>query len=117
MKLLFVYGTLKKGFRNQTYLHGAIFMGEHRTHECYSMYDFNTYPAVSERGGDAISGEVYRINPNHLAAIDALECCPEFYQRISISTPFGEAWMYIVEQSLCHDKPRLSGYWQTINDG
>jgi gamma-glutamylcyclotransferase (GGCT)/AIG2-like uncharacterized protein YtfP len=116
MKLLFVYGTLKKGFRNQTYLHGAIFLGEFTTDECYSMYDFDTYPAVAAQGDDAIFGELYQIDSNHLAATDALECFPDFYQRVSISTPFGDAWMYIVEQSLCLDKPRLSGRWQVTND-
>jgi gamma-glutamylcyclotransferase (GGCT)/AIG2-like uncharacterized protein YtfP len=116
MKHLFVYGTLKIGFRNQTYLHDAIFLGEFTTQERYSMYDFETYPAVTGQGNDAIFGEVYQITSNHLAATDALECYPDYYQRISILTPFGDAWMYIVEQSLCLDKPKLSGNWQTIND-
>ena len=116
MGLLFVYGTLKKGFRNQTYLHDAILLGEHITQKKYSMYDFNTYPAVARWGNDAIFGEVYQITSIHLAAIDALECYPDFYQRVSIATPFGDAWMYIVEQALCLEKPKLSGDWQTIND-
>ena len=117
MNLLFVYGTLKKGFRNQSYLHDAVFLGEFTTQERYSMYDFNTYPAVTEFGKDSIFGEVYQISSNHLNATDELECYPEFYQRVSISTPFGNAWMYIVETSLCLDKPKLSGCWHATNDG
>lgn len=116
MKHLFVYGTLKKGFRNQPYLQGAVFLGNFTTPESYSMYDFETYPAVTSNGNDAIFGEVYQITPNHLAATDALEFYPDFYQRVSILTPFGDAWMYIVDQSLCLNKPKLSGDWQTISD-
>lgn len=117
MKLLFVYGTLKKGFRNQSYLQGALFLGEFITDERYSMYDFDTYPAVAEFGKDGIFGEVYKINSDHLASTDALECYPDFYQRVSISTPFGDAWMYIVEQSQCLGKPKISGCWHATNDG
>jgi len=72
---------------------------------------------VTEQGGNAISGEVYQINSSHLAATDELECYPDLYQRVLISTTYGEAWMYIVEQSLCLDKPKLSGYWPRANDG
>lgn len=115
MKLLFVYGTLKKGFRNQSYLQDAVFMGKFTTDGRYTMYDFDGYPAVTEQGIDAICGEVYRINSDHLAAIDTLECYPDFYQRTIISTPFGDAWMYSVEESLCQSKPRLAGDWLSIN--
>jgi gamma-glutamylaminecyclotransferase len=116
MKLLFVYGTLKRGFRNQRYLSDAVFLGQFSTDRCYSMFDFTRYPAVTQSGRDAIAGEVYQISPHHLAATDTLEGYPEFFQRVLISTPFGDAWMYIVEPVLCDDKPRLSGQWYASND-
>jgi len=108
---VFVYGTLKKGFRNAFYLQDARFLGEFSTDPVYSMYNFGTYPAVSELGKTAIEGEVYEISRAQLEQIDRLEWCPEFYQRVMIQTRFGEAWMYVVSEQLCIDKIPISGSW------
>jgi len=108
---LFVYGSLKQGFHNAAYLSSAHFLGEHTTRAEFSMYDFGSYPAVSERGNTCIVGEVYRISGQHLASIDRLEWYPDFYQRVLINTDHGEAWMYIVSEQLCIDKIRLPGIW------
>lgn len=108
---LFVYGTLKRGFRNAYYLNDADYLGEFTTRSHYSMYDFGGYPAVSQAGNSAIAGEVYRVNLDHIAATDRLEWYPDFYQRVIIETAYGEAWMYVVQSMLCEGKPRLSGNW------
>lgn len=108
---LFVYGTLKQGFRNAYYLEAAGFLGEFKTEPVYSMYDFGNYPAVSEMGKTSIEGEVYEINEALLATIDQLEWYPDFYQRLMIGTGFGEAWMYVVSESLCIDKLKIDGNW------
>ncbi len=108
---VFVYGTLKKGFHNAFYLQDARFLGEFTTDPVYSMYNFGTYPAVSELGKTAIAGEVYEISESLLESIDRLEWYPEFYQRVMIQTSFGEAWMYVVSEQLCVDKITISGSW------
>jgi gamma-glutamylcyclotransferase (GGCT)/AIG2-like uncharacterized protein YtfP len=108
---LFTYGTLKKGFHNAFYLRDAHFLGEFSTDSLYSMYNFGNYPAVSEYGKTSIVGEVYEISEAQLLAIDRLEWCPNFYQRVRIETSFGEAWMYVVSETLCADKVRTSGVW------
>ena len=108
---LFVYGTLKRGFRNAFYLNGADYLGEFTTCSDYSMYDFGGYPAVSLEGDSPIAGEVYGINPDILAVIDRLEWYPDLYQRVTISTAYGEAWMYVVQSNLCIEKTRLHGDW------
>ena len=107
---LFAYGTLKRGFHNNSYLQDSEYLGRHTTHAGYSMYDFGGYPAVTEKGGHAISGEIYRIEVAHLSAIDELEWYPDFYQR-TLDTKFGEAWMYVVQTELCTGKPLLPGNW------
>ena len=61
MNRVFVYGTLKRGQRNQHFMHGAEFLGQHRTEKIYSMYEFEDYPAVCLCGSQAITGEVYHI--------------------------------------------------------
>ncbi|MDH3763659.1 MAG: hypothetical protein OEU50_21995 [Gammaproteobacteria bacterium] len=40
-------------------MHGAEYLGLHGTEEIYSMYEFEDYPAVCQRGVHSISGEVY----------------------------------------------------------
>lgn len=111
MNRLFVYGSLKRGYYNDIYLSSARFLGEHTTRDEFSMYDFGTYPAVSERGNSCIVGEVFAINEHHLASTDQLEWYPDFYQRVLIETEYGEAWMYIVNERLCVGKKLLAGVW------
>ena len=108
---LFVYGTLKRGFHNAYYLRDARFLGEFTTDPVYSMYHFGSYPAVSEFGRTAITGEVYEISTLQLASIDRLEWYPDFYQRLVIETSFGEAWMYVVSDQLCVEKITTNGSW------
>ena len=56
-------------------------------------------------------GAVYEIDEDLLASIDRLEWYPEFYQRIMIETSFGSTWMYVVNESLCVEKIKISGTW------
>lgn len=111
MNRVFVYGTLKSGQRNAHYMHGARYLGRHVTARRYSMFEFGGYPAVCERGGHAISGEVYLVDERRFRRIDDLEWYPHFYQRIEIPTNWGQAWMYVVRLGLCRDKKQLPGSW------
>ena len=108
---VFVYGTLKRGQRNDHFLRDAEFVGEYRTRKIYSMYQFEDYPAVCLNGKHAIQGEVYHINQRQFKMLDDLEWYPHFYQRLEIPTAYGKAWMYYVREELCHDKKRLHGNW------
>lgn len=114
MNKLFVYGSLKRGFHNAHYLHGALYLGDFVTPASYAMYDFGDYPGVCQSGSSAIAGEVYQINPQHLDAIDDLEWYPDFYQRIVLATDYGDAWMYVVEPALCQGQKKITGNWREI---
>lgn len=111
MNRVFVYGTLKRGQRNEHFMHGAEYLGRHSTEKIYSMYEFEDYPAVCLRGSRAITGEVYQISDRQFGMLDDLEWYPHFYQRIEILTGWGDAWMYIVKFKLCHGKKQLPGSW------
>ena len=111
MNRVFVYGTLKRGQRNAHFMRGAHFVGRHLTAKIFSMYEFGDYPAVCRNGRHAVSGEVYRVNDRHFRLLDMLEACPDFYQRIEIPTPWGDAWMYIVDASLCRGRKQIRGRW------
>ena len=112
MNRVFVYGTLKRGQRNEHFLHGAEFVGLHTTERIYSMYEFEDYPAVCLHGRHAIGGEIYRVSDRQFKMLDDLEWYPHFYQRIEIPTAHGDAWMYIVRAALCHDKKQIAGVWR-----
>ena len=111
MNRVFVYGTLKRGQRNNHFLREAEFIARHTTAAIYSMYDFDDYPAVCIEGRHAVHGELYRVSDHQFRLIDDLEWYPHFYQRIEIPTDHGDAWMYIVRRKLCRGKRLLRGRW------
>ncbi len=112
MNRVFVYGTLKRGHRNDHFLHWAEFVGNFTTQNIYSMYEFENYPAVCLHGNHAIEGEVYHVTDCQFRTLDDLEWYPRFYQRIEINTGFGDAWMYIVKAEQCHGKKPIPGIWR-----
>lgn len=108
--LLFVYGTLRKGESNQGFLESAQFLGRHETLPKYALYDLGAYPAVIE-GHSSITGEVYLIDDDTLARVDALEEVPIEYRREQIETPFGLAWIYLYQDASQLDSLLASGDW------
>jgi gamma-glutamylcyclotransferase (GGCT)/AIG2-like uncharacterized protein YtfP len=112
MNRVFVYGTLKRGQRNFHFLRDALFCGEFVTQSIYSMYEFEDYPAVSLDGKHAIEGEVFHVTEHQFRILDELEWYPDFYQRIEITTTYGDAWMYVVKAELCEGKKQIPGFWR-----
>src|ERR1017187_9010529 len=86
MTLVFVYGTLKRGFANHHFLEGQAFVG------------------VVRKGDDieGVSGEVWSVGDEGLARMDLLECTAEgLYRReaVPLAAPFSEqrveAYIYL----------------------
>lgn len=94
--LLFVYGTLKKGYPlHSTFSHlDAMLIGPYETEKNYTMYDLGSYPAVTVGGLASIKGEIYAIKS--ITPFDLVEGYPNLYNRCKIHTPYGDAWMYIM---------------------
>ena len=117
--LVFVYGSLRKGFTNNHILEGARFRGVAKTYEnnfqmrafCYG------YPAVSlKKNGSAILGEVYEVSDWGLARLDRLEGHPHFYRRKLVSVKFGnnrsaEAYIYLLPAKDNRGEVIESGDW------
>ena len=78
---IFVYGTLKRGFRNAHYLKNARYLSQDITrHPVFEMKEKaskqkpgSTYPAIFENGTSKINGEVYEITSEILKELDILE--------------------------------------------
>jgi gamma-glutamylaminecyclotransferase len=84
--LLFAYGTLKRGQSRHRYLTGQEFLGAARTRPLYRLYNLGDYPGLVERSdGRSIEGELWDVDRDCLALLDAVEGCDDgLYRRANI---------------------------------
>jgi gamma-glutamylaminecyclotransferase len=84
---VFVYGTLKKGYSNHSFLSGAKFIGKAETCSTYLMigkdmpFPYLLRYARASEGGLKIQGEVYEVSSDILAKLDMLEGVPHHYKK------------------------------------
>lgn len=102
MSLVFVYGSLKKGFHNDHYLRESKFISKAFTsHLHWEMISLGGFPAVI-LGKGIVLGELYEVNDRTLINLDRLEGEGHFYtkQLIPVTVPIGGsyniAFMYIL---------------------
>lgn len=83
---LFVYGTLKRGQPRHRFLAGQKFLGTARTLPLYRLFNLGDYPGLVERGdGRSIEGEIWEVDSDCLAILDAVEGCDKgLYRRANI---------------------------------
>lgn len=113
--IVFVYGSLKKGFINNSRLKNAEFIGSAKTVEKYEMYrsSHGNWPyLIKDHGlGSLIKGEVYSLSDNLLKVIDEFEGHPDYYKRelvkvkLTESEEVIEAFIYFFTEN---DRPK----WQ-----
>jgi len=71
---IFVYGTLKRGYRNHRFMKDAEYIGEGKidNFDIYTVGEHASYPAIVEGDGE-VFGEVYTVTDRELVHIDRLE--------------------------------------------
>lgn len=84
-RLLFVYGTLKRGFGNHHLISHTSFVGECQTADRYRLVVFAGYPALAADGDRAIQGELYLVDPKTLENLDVFEGDAYFRGLISLA--------------------------------
>lgn len=108
--LVFVYGTLKKGFGNNVLLADAEFLGEAITADETYVMTGRGIPFVHlvPEDGHSIVGEVYNVTEPQLRSLDGLEGHPTWYERQEIPVilnyraegphllPDTIAWIYLM---------------------
>ena len=92
--LVFVYGSLKKGFHNHHILvdGGAKFIAKDSIKG--RMHNLGRFPCVV-KGDDVIHGEVYSVNRATMARLDMLEGHPHFYRR-ELAGKGNDYWTYFL---------------------
>jgi gamma-glutamylaminecyclotransferase len=79
--LLFVYGTLKRGFGNNRVLGDSKFLFTGTTKEPYGFFDLGAFPCITKDGDVHVQGEVFELDDATLERADRLEGHPHFYKR------------------------------------
>lgn len=119
MYTIFVYGTLKRGFRNHYILDGSKFIGEATTMDEYTMLDLGHFPGCVEEDFCRIHGEVYEVDGTTLDRLDMLEDCPNLFYKSVVNTTLGECLMYFFNKCNLPEGTQISinsnGQYRSIN--
>lgn len=100
-QLIFVYGTLRRGFMFHAYLGGARCMGGAHTVNHHALY-VGEYPmCVRDRAVGPVAGEIYDVSDGMLTMLDALEEHPRLFRREEIPVRLDNgrtvtAWIYFI---------------------
>jgi len=112
-----VYGSLRKGMGNHRILNGAKYLGRFDTKPVFNLYSLGSYPGIKPKGRSSIVMEVYEVDDEGLKKVDRLEGynsesnVNDFYNRVSINTPFGLAYTYLYVPSIENEEIVDSGDW------
>lgn len=86
--LVFVYGSLRKGFSNHHFLNNSEYIGDFTSEEQFYLITYKSlsFPYLLEdleidRPKSNIKGEIYRVNDDVLSKLDNLESNSVIYQR------------------------------------
>ena len=117
-KLLFVYGTLKRGCSNHHYLSGQEFVGNARTHSGFRLYELDGHPGMVLEASDqnGVVGEIWAVDDPALVHIDGLEGLAEaIYRReaVPLLPPFSDLGIeaYFYNRSV-KNRRDIGGEWK-----
>jgi len=98
--LVFVYGTLRTGFRNHSLMSGARLQGLDETKALFRLVDFGSFPAILDEPRTTIVGELWEASAPCVARLDVLEEVPDLYVRREVELRSGRtAWTYFLAGS------------------
>lgn len=112
--LVFVYGTLKRGFYNYEFLANSNFIGTAITKNKYPMINAEGYfpYLINDKNiGKHIKGEVFEINDVTLNKLDVLEGYPDLYIRDNIEVTINnntiKVIVYFLTENIDYNKYEL----------
>ena len=117
-KLLFVYGTLKRGCSNHHFLAGQEFVGEARTVPGFRLYELGGHPGMVAKPDDrdGVAGEIWAVDAAALLRLDGLEGLKAgIYRRevVPLLPPFAGQRIesYIYSRSV-KNRRDIGGVWR-----
>lgn len=117
-KLIFVYGTLKRGCSNHHFLSDQKFVGAARTVPGFRLYELGGHPGMVPKDDDhaGVSGEIWEVDEAALVRLDALEGLDEgLYRRdvVPLRAPFADQGIegYFYNRSV-KDRRDIGGDWK-----
>lgn len=81
-KLVFIYGTLKKGCCRNHLLENQKFIGLARTTNQYKIYDCGGFPGLASAypsEDNFVEGELWEVDENYISYLDRIEGSPYLY--------------------------------------
>jgi gamma-glutamylaminecyclotransferase len=115
---VFVYGSLKRGFRNHHLLETSRFIGPGTTRRDFDLLDLGYFPAAIRPGAFAIQGELFSVDRHTLRNLDWLEGNGTFYRReqhpvIVQEAGLVSAWIYLLLEPAGLPAVAAEGHYKT----
>lgn len=109
---LFVYGTLKRGESNHSYLENAEFLGDDEV-ENAQLFDLGAYPMMLS-GEGIVKGELYYVPLKTVQLLDVLEGHPNYFHQDWLMLKSGTtALVYLGKKKFALKHPLISsGQWR-----
>ena len=99
-KLVFVYGSLRKGFGLNPVLKSSSYVETVKTKPKYTMYSLGAFPCIVKGGDTAIVGELYNISPETERRLDMIEGVPQLYRKGKVEIKgYGNVLAYFFTKS------------------
>lgn len=110
MPRLFVYGNLRRGERYHDFLMGAHFLGRALTRPLYTLRASGMTPGMADNGEQAVMGELYELDAEHLTRLDRLGGAPGLYVRKLVQLADGSsADAYFMPEAHARCYPEITG--------
>lgn len=115
--LVFVYGSLKRGFYNHWLMEkiNAKFVGADILFGC-RLYNLGAFPGLRKDGDETslpVLGEVYAVATHQVRQLDAFEGHPGFYRREEMETGSEEMVnVYVYQGKVKEEALVVDGVWR-----
>lgn len=119
MHRVFVYGTLKRGFRLYDNMKHAHFVGKAQL-PGYEMYEICWYPGITKSKDSVVFGEVFDVDDDTLRRLDEIECETYLYKRDRETVYFEDgtscqAWFYEYLGEMPSENLIPKGIWEKVS--
>jgi gamma-glutamylcyclotransferase (GGCT)/AIG2-like uncharacterized protein YtfP len=122
---VFVYGTLKRGFRNHRLLVSCALLGGGATVPTYKMIETSFPVIMPDRNGKPVAGEIYSVDDETLERLDQLEKEGSSYDRklIDVISPLaggerlpGKAFIYVGREDRFGEAFARGPLYEAVNE-